>query len=74
MVFVNAETNSVNDAKSKMFTDELLKKGFEFRQRLFGVILLCVKLMRKVISVWTTKASISRENGKRTSFCQEHRS
>lgn len=57
MVFVNAETNSVNDAKSKMFTDELLKKDSNSRQRLFGVILLCVKLMRKVISVWTTKAS-----------------
>ena len=35
MVFVNAETNSVNDAKSKMFTDELLKKGFEFPAKAF---------------------------------------
>lgn len=35
MVFVNAETNSVNDAKSKMFTGELLKKGFEFPAKAF---------------------------------------
>lgn len=35
MVFVNAETNSVNDAKSKMFTRELLKKGFEFPAKAF---------------------------------------
>ena len=35
MVFVNSETNSVNQAKSKMFTEELLEKGFEFPAKAF---------------------------------------
>lgn len=35
MVFVDSETNSVNHAKSKMFTDELQKKGFEFPAKAF---------------------------------------
>lgn len=35
MVFVNSETNSVNHAKSKMFTEELLEKGFEFPAKAF---------------------------------------
>ena len=30
MLFVDAETNAVNQEKSKLFTDELLKKGFAF--------------------------------------------
>lgn len=35
MVFVDAETNCVNQAKSKLFTDELRKKGFEFPTQAF---------------------------------------
>ncbi len=35
MVFVDAETNSVKNAKSKMFTAELQKKGFEFPAKAF---------------------------------------
>lgn len=31
--FVDAETNSVNTAKSRIFTDEMKKKGFEFPAR-----------------------------------------
>lgn len=35
MIFVNAETNSVDDVKSRMFTEQLLKKGFEFPAKAF---------------------------------------
>ncbi|MBM6865485.1 DUF4857 domain-containing protein [Bacteroides caecigallinarum] len=35
MVFVDSETNSVNHAKSKIFTGELKKKGFEFPAKAF---------------------------------------
>ena len=35
MVFVDAQTNRVNQEKSKRFTDELLKRGFEFPAQAF---------------------------------------
>ena len=35
MTFVESSTHSINREKSKMFTDELLKKGFEFPVKAF---------------------------------------
>lgn len=48
MEFIRMETNRIDEAKSKLFTDMLVQKGFAFPQAMLRAIRLPVKTMMRI--------------------------